>query len=175
MKNPIAFLIVRQWDFLQKYILLPIWVVLKSQKKDIIVVCKSETSVKNRGGQVVIDMQNYLFSDAIAKVLKSYDSDFFIEMSDTPDKTAELCRVIQPHILMMEITGQALWSLKERLAICREVRRYAPNCKFIFTVDEKANAETAKKVVECKKTGLIDCFIYNTISSSYMTAVLDSL
>ena len=57
----------------------------------------------------------------------------------------------------------------------REVRRYAPNCKFIFTVDEKANAETAKKVVECKKTGLIDCFIYNTISSSYMTAVLDSL
>lgn len=101
--------------------------------------------------KVVIDMQNYLFSDAIAKVLKSYDSDFFIEMSDAPDKTAELCRVIQPHILMMEITGQALWSLKERLAICREVRRYAPNCKFIFTVDEKANAETAKKVVECKK------------------------
>ena len=47
--------------------------------------------------KVVIDMQNYLFSDAIAKVLKSYDSDFFIEMSDTPDKTAELCRVIQPH------------------------------------------------------------------------------
>ena len=89
--------------------------------------------------KVVIDMQNYLFSDAIAKVLKSYDSDFFIEMSDTPDKTAELCRVIQPHILMMEITGQALWSLKERLAISREVRRYAPNCKFIFTVDEKAN------------------------------------
>lgn len=152
MKNPIAFLIVKQWDFLQKYILLPIWVVLKSQKTDIIVVCKSET-----------------------KVLQSYDSDFFIEMSEAPDKTAELCRVIQPHILMMEITGQALCSLKERLAICREVRRYAPNCKFIFTVDEKANAETAKKVVECKKTGMIDCFIYNTISSSYMTAVLDSL
>ena len=50
MKNPIAFLIVKQWDFLQKYILLPIWVVLKSQKTDIIVVCKSETSVKNREG-----------------------------------------------------------------------------------------------------------------------------
>lgn len=137
---------------MQKHILLPIWVVLKSQKTDIIVVYKSET-----------------------KVLQSYDSDFFIEMSEAPDKTSELCRVIQPHILMMEITGQALCSLKERLAICREVRRYAPNCKFIFTVDEKANAETAKKIVECKRTGLIDCFIYNTISSSYMTAVLDSL
>lgn len=45
--------------------------------------------------KVVIDMQNYLFSDAIAKVLQSYDSDFFIEMSEAPDKTAELCRVIQ--------------------------------------------------------------------------------
>ncbi len=133
---------------MQKHILLPIWVVLKSQKTDIIVVCKSETSVKNREGT---------------------------ECEKGRYRYAELCRVIQPHILMMEITGQALWSLKERLAICREVRRYAPNCKFIFTVDEKANAETAKKVVECKKTGLIDCFIYNTISSSYMTAVLDSL
>ena len=63
MKNPIAFLIVRQWDFLQKYILLPIWVVLKSQKTDIIVVYKSETSVKTGREQsvrkVVIDMQNY--------------------------------------------------------------------------------------------------------------------
>ena len=132
--------------------------------------------------KVVIDMQNYLFSDAIAKVLKSYDSDFFIEMSDTPDKTAELCRVIQPHILMMEITGQALWSLKERLAICREENSGTVRSAVLkylgylgITVDEKANAETAKKVVECKKTGLIDCFIYNTISSSYMTAVLDSL
>ena len=62
--------------------------------------------------KVVIDMQNYLFSDAIAKVLKSYDSDFFIEMSDTPDKTAELCRVIQPHILMMEITGKCVGMLQ---------------------------------------------------------------
>ena len=163
---------------MQKYILLPIWVVLKSQKTDIIVVCKSETSVKNREG-TECEKGRYRYAELFifgchskgAQIL----SDFFIEMSDTPDKTAELCRVIQPHILMMEITGQALWSLKERLAICREVRRYAPNCKFIFTVDEKANAETAKKVVECKKTGLIDCFIYNTISSSYMTAVLDSL
>ena len=67
---------------MQKYILLPIWVVLKSQKTDIIVVCKSETSVKTGREQsvrkVVIDMQNYLFSDAIAKVLKSYDSDFLL-------------------------------------------------------------------------------------------------
>lgn len=125
--------------------------------------------------RIVIDMQNHLFSDAIAKVLQSYDSDFFVEMSEAPDKTVELCRVIQPYILMMEITGQASWLLKERLTICEEVRRYVPNCKFIFTVDEKVNAEVARKVVECKKTGLIDCFIYNTISSSYMTAVLDSL
>ena len=54
--------------------------------------------------RVVIDMQNHLFSDAIARVLKAYDSDFFTEMSESPDKTAELCRVVQPHILMMEIT-----------------------------------------------------------------------
>lgn len=125
--------------------------------------------------RVVIDMQNHLFSDAIARVLQAYDSDFFIEMSEAPDKTAELCKVTQPHILMMEITAYTLWSLKKRLSICSEVRKFVPNCKIIFTVDEKTNSEIARKVVECKKMGMIDNFIYNTISASYMIAVLDSL
>lgn len=125
--------------------------------------------------RVVIDMQNHLFSDAIARVLKAYDSDFFTEMSESPDKTAELCRVVQPHILMMEITVHTPWALNERLSICQEVRRYVPHCKIIFAVDERADSEMAKKVVECKKNGQIDNFIYNTISASYMTAILDSL
>lgn len=125
--------------------------------------------------RVVIDMQNHLFSDAIARVLLAYDSDFFTEMSEVPDKTASLCRIVQPHILMMEIAAHCPWSLKDRLAICREVRREVPHCKIIFTVDEKSDSETARKVVECKKTGLIDNFIYNTISASYMIAILESL
>ncbi|MGI6096049.1 MAG: hypothetical protein ACOYBL_11555 [Lachnospiraceae bacterium] len=125
--------------------------------------------------RIVLDMQNHLFSDAVAKVIQAYDSDFFIEMSESPDETAELCRVVQPHILMMEITSHNLWSLEERLVTCDEVRKFVLNCKIIFTVDERANSELAKKVVECKKMGLIDNFIYNTISASYMIAVLDSL
>lgn len=125
--------------------------------------------------RVVIDMQNYLFSDAISRVLQAYDSDFFTEMSEAPDKTTDLCRIVQPHILMMEIAVHSPWSLNERLAICREVRKYVPHCKIIFTVDEKSDSEMARKVVEYKKTGLIDNFIYNTISASYMIAILESM
>ena len=58
--------------------------------------------------RVVIDMQNHLFSDAIARVLQAYDSNFFTEMSEAPDKTADLCRIVQPHILMMEIAVHAV-------------------------------------------------------------------
>lgn len=125
--------------------------------------------------RVVIDMQNYLFADAIARTLKDYDSDFLTEMPEAPEKTAELCRVIQSNILMMEVTRQTPWKLEERMQICREVKRSVPDCKIILGVDEKSDKEIAAMVVEYKKMGLIDCFIYNTISASYLTALIDTL
>ena len=125
--------------------------------------------------RVVIDMQNYLFADAIARTLEDYDSDFLTEMSETPEKTAELCRVIQSNILMMEVTRQTPWKLEERMRICCEVKHSVPGCKIILGVDEKADKEIAAMVVEYKKMGLIDWFIYNTISASYLTALIDAL
>ena len=43
--------------------------------------------------RIVVDMQNYLFADAIVQALKRADSDFDVRMSESPDKTAELCNL----------------------------------------------------------------------------------
>ena len=39
--------------------------------------------------RVVIDMQNYLFADAIASALTHADSDFDVRRSEKPENTAE--------------------------------------------------------------------------------------
>ena len=71
--------------------------------------------------RIVVDMQNYLFTDAIARTLRSADSDFDVRRSENPEKTAELCSLCEPYALLMEVTGYTPWNLEERLKIRDEV------------------------------------------------------
>ena len=88
--------------------------------------------------RIVVDMQNYLFADAIVQALKRADSDFDVRMSESPDKTAELCNLSKPYALLCEVTGYTPWMLEERLKIRDEVKCYSPECKIVLIVDENA-------------------------------------
>ena len=125
--------------------------------------------------RIVVDMQNFLFSDAIARALKSADSDFDVRKSESPDKTAELCSLCEPYALLMEVTGYTPWMLEERLKIRDEVKRRMPYCKIVLIVDEKAEKKLAQRVLKAKKDGLIDNFIYGSVSAAYLSAVIDTL
>ena len=56
-----------------------------------------------------------------------------------------------------------------------KVKAQTPECKVLLLVDENADAELAEAVKQAKKDGLIDNFIYASITSSYLAAVLDTL
>ena len=125
--------------------------------------------------RIVVDMQNFLFADAIARTLRSTDSDFDVRRSESPAKTVELCSLCQPYALLMEVTGYTPWMLEERLKIRDEVKQQSPHCKIVLIVDENAEKKLAQCVLQAKKDGLIDNFIYGSISASYLTAVIDTL
>ena len=125
--------------------------------------------------RIVVDMQNYLFADAIAQALKRADSDFDVRMSESPDKTAELCSLCEPYALLMEVTGYTPWKLDERLKIRNEVKQLKPYCKIVLIVDENAEKTLARRVLQAKKDGLIDNFIYSSVSAAYLSAVVDTL
>ena len=125
--------------------------------------------------RIVVDMQNFLFADAIAQTLQSTDSDFDVRRSESPDKTAELCSLCQPYALLMEVTGYTPWRLEERLRIRDEVKQKSPHCKIVLIVDEKAEKILARRVLQAKKDGLIDNFIYGSVSAAYLSAVIDTL
>lgn len=125
--------------------------------------------------RIVVDMQNYLFADAIGQALKNADSDFDVRRSEGPEKTAELCGICEPYALLMEVTGYTPWKLEERLRIRDEVKQTLPHCKIVLIVDENAEKDLARRVLQAKKDGLIDNFIYGSVSASYLSAVLDTL
>ena len=125
--------------------------------------------------RVVVDMQNTLFADAIAKALRNFDSDFDVSCSERPEKTTEMCDYTLAQILIMEVTNYTPWKFEERMKIRDTVKRRDPTCKIVLVVDENTEKELAERVRLAKKDGLIDNFIYSSVSASYLSAVIDTL
>ena len=125
--------------------------------------------------RVVVDMQNALFADAIAVALQKFDSDFEVYQSESPVKTSDMCAFTEANILIMEVTAYSSWKLEERMKIRNEVKAQNPGCKIVLVVDENSEKKLADKVRLAKKDGLIDNFIYGSISATYLSAVIDTL
>ena len=125
--------------------------------------------------RVVVDMQNALFADAISTALKNFDSDFDVFQSEKPEKTTELCSYAQADILIMEVTGYKPWKLEKRMDIRTEVKAQHPKCTVVRVVDENTEQKLADRVRQAKKDGLIDNFIYGSVSATYLSAVIDAL
>ena len=120
-------------------------------------------------------MQNALFADVIAEALRRFDSDFDPVMSDSPDKTLFLCDAVLANVLIMEVTAYTPWKLEERMKIRAELKKTNPDCKIVLVVDENTEKKLADKVRQAKKDGLVDNFIYGSVSSTYLSAVIDAL
>ena len=125
--------------------------------------------------RVVVDMQNALFADAIATALRNFDSDFEVYQSESPAKTTDMCVFTEANILIMEVTAYTPWKLEERMKIRAELKKTNPDCKIVLVVDENTEKKLADKVRQAKKDGLIDSFIYGSVSSTYLSAVIDAL
>lgn len=125
--------------------------------------------------RVVVDMQNALFSDAISVALKGFSSDFHVYQSENPRKTTQLCAYTQADILLMEVTAHAPWRLEDRMLLRREVKAQRSDCKIVLVVDENTDAKLADRVRQAKKDGVIDQFLYGSVSAAYLSAVIDTL
>ena len=125
--------------------------------------------------RIVIDMQNILFADAVAEALRNFDSDLEPFMSESPDKTLSLCDIVLANVLIMEVTTYPSRTLEERLKIRKALKQKHPDCKIVLVVDENTERKLADRVRQAKKDGLVDNFIYGSVSSSYLSAVIDAL
>ncbi len=125
--------------------------------------------------RVVINMQNFLFCNAIADTLRRSGNELEPYTVNSPDKVVDECKWIAPYALLMEVTSYTSWMLSERLKICDAVKSKNPECKVALIVDENAEKKVACQVKQAKKDGLIDQFIYSSISAPYLADIIDSL
>ena len=120
-------------------------------------------------------MQNALFCNAISETLRRSENELDPYTVDSPDKVVDDCKWISPYALLMEVTGYTPWKLEERMKLRDAVKTAHPECKIVLIVDENAEKEVARKVKQAKKDGLIDQFIYGSISATYLADIVDSL
>lgn len=125
--------------------------------------------------RILINMQNALFSNAISETLRRSGNELEPYTVANPDKVLDECKWIAPYALLMEVTGYTPWKLEERMKIRNAVKALLPECKIVLVVDENAEKEIAKQIKQTKKDGIIDQFIYGSISASYLADIIDSL
>jgi len=125
--------------------------------------------------RIAINMQNSLFCNAIADTLRGSGNELEPYIIESSDKVVDDCKWISPYALLMEVTGHTPWLLAERMKIRDAIREKNPECKIVFIVDENAEKDIAKQIKQAKKDGLIDQFIYGSISASYLADIVDSL
>ena len=57
----------------------------------------------------------------------------------------------------------------------KKVKSLGPGCAVVMLCDENSAPEVARRVVQAKKDGLIDDFVYSSVSETYLTAMLSAL
>lgn len=125
--------------------------------------------------KVVLDLQSGLYAKAVRRILVQDLDEYQVDISKNPTETVERCRILQPDVLLMEVTGYTPWMLSERLSIREEVKRHVPSVKIVFLIDDKAEGALVEEIKKVKQDKLIDAFLFTSVSESYLVAVMDSL
>ena len=118
--------------------------------------------------KIVVDMQNFLFADAVGNAFKNSDYDIDVVRAESPKDTVELCQVFKPFALVMEVTGYTPCMLCERLKLRNEIKTVCPECKIALIVDSNTEKQAAKDIRDAKKDGLIDQFFHSSMTAEYL-------
>ncbi len=122
--------------------------------------------------RVLVHVQNYMFADMIAHTLEAGDFSVTI-VNGQKDLIREFNRTAA-NLVLMEVTGQLYWNMKERMKLCSQMKRLDPDCKIILIVNEKADPQVAGEVRQAKIDRRIDQFIYTSVSASYLYGVMET-
>ena len=110
--------------------------------------------------QIFVSIHNSLLSAAIIRSLKGQGEFSVVGTVEDAD------------IVLMEACYGAGATLDECLRAGKDLR---PGCRVVLLCDENSAPEVARRVAQAKKDGLIDDFVYSSVSESYLTALLSAM
>lgn len=125
--------------------------------------------------KIVLDIQSSIHAHNMERMLMQELDDCQIVISESSDSTPEWCKMHQPDVLLMEVKAFSPWMFSERMAIRDKVKRSTENCRVVLFVDDESNKNLTEEVQQAKREGLIDAFLFDSLSENYFASVIDSV
>ena len=125
--------------------------------------------------KIILDIQSVLHARNMERMLMQELEDCQVVVSESPDTTAEWCKTHNPDVLLMEVKAYSPWMFTERMAIRKKVKQALSDCRIILFVDDENDGDLTKNVRQAKREGLIDAFLFGSVSENYFTSVIDSV
>lgn len=127
-------------------------------------------SAERRGKRmrkIVLDIPSGIHARNMERMLMQKLDDYQIIISASPDETAEWCKTHSPDVLLMEVKAYSPWMFGKRMKIRDRIKKDTPNCRIILFVDDESDSELTEKVRQAKREGLIDAFLFGSVSENY--------
>ena len=121
---------------------------------------------------VVLNICNSLMAMSITRCLARTGDFQVCSLLPSCIEIAKECAAESADILLMEAAFNIGATLDDCLKEAKRLRSQRPECKTILLCDENSAPEVARRIALAKKDGLIDDFIYSSVSESYLTAML---
>ena len=125
--------------------------------------------------KIVLDIQSDIHAHTMERMLMQKLDDCQVVISESPDSTAEWCKTHRPDVLLMEVRAFSPWMFSERMTIRDKVKSSTETCRIILFVDDDSDGELTEKVRQAKREGLIDAFLFGSVSENYFASVIDSV
>lgn len=125
--------------------------------------------------KIVLDIQSDIHAQTMERMLMQKLDDCQVVISESPDTTAEWCKTHRPDVLLMEVKAYSPWMFRQRMTIRDKVGRSVENCRIILFVDDDTDGELTEQVRQAKREGLIDAFLFGSVSENYFASVIDSV
>ena len=125
--------------------------------------------------KIVLDIQSGIHAHNMERMLMQELEDCQVVISESPDSTVEWCKLHKPDILLMDVKAFSPWMFSERMEIREKVKKSMPDSRIILFIDDESDSELTEKVRQAKREGLIDAFLFGSVSENYFASVVDSV
>ena len=122
--------------------------------------------------KIVLSICNSLMEMSISHCLTKSGGFQIASIRPGCKEIARECADVSADVLLMEATFNIGATLDDCLKEAKRLRSLRPECKTILLCDENSAPEVARRIALAKKDGLIDDFVYSSVSESYLTAML---
>lgn len=119
-------------------------------------------------------MQSNAYAEAVQMALDR-GGDFDVTVVERDKDIAQTVYTFAATALLMDVTDYPPNTLQKRLEIWDTVKKKSPHCKIVLLVDENANQAASEQVRQAKRDGIIDQFVYTSISMSYLAGIMGAL